>query len=58
MVGEDLDDQYIAEDLLNELEDFESRSNIIKPSVLALLKEKKDEVSIKGINTKEFVEER
>ena len=58
MVGEDSDDQYIAEDLLNELEDFESRSNIIKPSVLALLKEKKDEVSIKGINTKEFVEER
>lgn len=58
MVGEDSDDQYIAEDLLNELEDFESRSNIIKPSLLALLKEKKDEVSIKGINTKEFVEER
>ena len=58
MVGEDSDDQHIAEDLLNELEDFESRSKIIKPSVLALLKEKKDEVSIKGINTKEFVEER
>lgn len=58
MVGEDSDDQYIAEDLLNELTDFESRSIIIKTSVLALLKEKKDEVPIKSTTTKELVEER
>lgn len=44
MSAKDCDDGYIAEDLLNELEDFENRSTIVRESVLAMLKQLKSEI--------------
>lgn len=58
MSAEDCDDGYIAEDLLNELEDFENRSKIVKESVLAMLKQLKSEIPDRKNTGKKIEQER